>query len=121
MFLYLAALFPSMLLFSIYRKKNKITIAPHLLSLFSQNTANLGLLFILYIGKKTLFGLISAKYDKLGRAAALFSLLYLIFVANYSFILYREKDNYCVFILFSIGENTKLSVYHREKKGTKDD
>jgi len=82
--------------------------------------ANLGLLFILYIGKKTLFGLISAKYDKLGRAAALFSLLYLIFVANYSFILYREKDNYCVFILFSIGENTKLSVYHREKKGTKD-
>ena len=49
--------------------------------------------YFFYIGKSTLFDLISAKYGKLGRAAALFNLFYLNFGDNYSFILYREKDN----------------------------
>lgn len=78
MFLYLAALFPSLLLFSIYRKKNKITIAPPYLVLFEQTWlifypyfGNIRqtwsyYLFYIYRGKDKLT-LIQELYGKLGR------------------------------------------------------
>jgi hypothetical protein len=161
MFLYLAALFPSLLLslyigkrikyyraasfiliWAIYGKLGHYCVSLYIgkktyLILFRQNLANLDVLFFLYIGKKehfyisppylilfgqtwfifihvvifslwkkTLFRLIWAKFDKLGRAAALFSLSYLIFGQLYCYFSYRGKDNLFVFILFSVGENT---------------
>lgn len=147
MFLYLAALFPSLLLslytgkrikyyraasfiliWAIYGKLGHYCVSLYIgkktyLILFGQNLANLDVLFFLYIGKKehfyisppylilfgqtwfifihvvifslwkkTLFRLIWAKFDKLGRAAALFSLSYLIF------------DH--IIVIFPIGEKT---------------
>ena len=167
MFLYLGALFPFMLLFSIYRENNKITISPPYLVLFRQTWLIFELFFILYIGKKehlyisppylslfqqswlifidivifslgqktiilffyrakdninsylriirqtwihysffyigksTLFILISAKYGKLGRAAALFSLFYTIFELII-LLFYIGKKTINVLLFFSL-------------------
>lgn len=58
-----------------------------------------------YIGKSTLFILISAKYGKLGRAAALFSLFYVIFELLFFYSI-QGKRQYVHFYSFCIGKKT---------------
>ena len=118
------------ILYSLYRKKRTFLYFAALFNLIWANLIHLLLYFpqgkrqinsylgnirqtwlifdvfiILYIGKSTLFILISAKYGKLGRAAALFSLFYTIFELLFFYSI-QGKRQLIHFYSFCIGKKT---------------